>query len=356
VAALVDCDRAVAAPRGATVDAPAPSGGEAVITPEDAQFHDGPLDDHTWAETNYFGLFIPEVPCNIGVYALFRSNLGIVNTTISVNSRMVRAPWEADYWDSQVHVPIPPERDLTDYTLTTGLSVKMHEPNHRWDVRFDDGEQLRLAFRYTAIMPAFDIHDPDQDPMVAAQSEGSDFAWGTAYNGHFDQSGHYEGELELRGRRYAIDCVSTMDHSWGPRPERASNTMSWLHAHVDRDLAIHGIFAFDPGTIDGPSQLKLTHGYVADHGEIVGLKAGEGTSVREGLYPMSTELEVVDAQDRTWHLQGRAQTAFPWQCWPDMVGFNVLHRWQVDGRDAWGEVMDFHPMQIVPPMYSDMGG
>lgn len=323
-----------------------------MITDEDADFHDGPPDDPTWAETNYFGLYVAEVPLNIGIYALFRSNLGVVNTTVCINSRKVAAPWQADYWDAQAHVPIPEPRDLQHYSLANGLSVDAVEPNRVWDVRYDDGAGTSIAFRYTALVPAFDIHDPDQDPMVAARAEGSEFAWGTAYNGHFDQTGHYEGEVVLRGRRHRIDCVSTMDHSWGPRGERHSNVMSWLHAHVDADLAIHGIFSFEPDTIDGPSALRLAHGYVADKGELVGLRSGTGVSTREGLYPTRTHLEVVDARDRTWVLDGEAVTTFPWQAWPDVVGFNVLHRWNVDGRVGWGEAMDFLSMEQITALYA----
>jgi len=76
--------------------------------------------------------------------------------------------------------------------------VVCSEPNKVWDVHYDDGGTLRLDFRYTALMDPFDIHDPDQDPMVAAKAAGSDFSWGHAYSGHFDQTGHYEGELSLR--------------------------------------------------------------------------------------------------------------------------------------------------------------
>ena len=52
-----------------------------------------------------------------------------------------------------------------------------------------------------------------------------DTTWGHAYAGHFDQTGRYEGELSLRGRRHAIDCVATMDHSWGVRAERQTSRM-----------------------------------------------------------------------------------------------------------------------------------
>ena len=39
-----------------------------------------------WAETNFFGFYNAEAKLNIGVYALFRTNLGIVSSTVCMNS------------------------------------------------------------------------------------------------------------------------------------------------------------------------------------------------------------------------------------------------------------------------------
>lgn len=312
-----------------------------MISAEDAELHVPTTDDPLWGETNYFGLYVPEVPLNIGVYALFRTNTGVVNTNVSVNSRRTTLPWGVDYWDAWGQAAIPAERNLRDYTLANGLTVRSPEPNRVWDVDYEHGP-VSLHFRYTALMDAYDINDPAQDPMVAARAEGSDVTWGHAYAGHFDQSGHYEGELMLYGRRYPIDCVSTMDHSWGVRQERQTSVMSWMHAHFGPDKVIHGIFDFDPELgADAETPLRLTHGYVIDGKECHGLKAGTGISVRKGFYPEHIELEVTDARDKTFTLQGDATTTFPWQAWPGTVGHNVLAKWRMDGETGWGEAMDF---------------
>ena len=53
-------------------------------------------------------------------------------------------------------------------------------------------------------MLPFDIHDPEMDPMKAKAlkeaEQGGKFAWGTAYNGHFDQTGHFKGRVAVRGK------------------------------------------------------------------------------------------------------------------------------------------------------------
>ncbi len=120
-----------------------------------------------WAETNYFGLYAgqdTDRPLNIGVYGLFREPLGVVGSTVSVNSRRVTMPWAADYWDAWEHLVVPRPANLLDYELANGLKVVCTDPNKVWDVSYSDpAADLELRFRYTALMEPYDINDPDQD-------------------------------------------------------------------------------------------------------------------------------------------------------------------------------------------------
>jgi hypothetical protein len=316
-----------------------------MIKPEDVEFHETDAGDPTWAETNYFGFYSAEHHLNCGVYALFRPNLGVVQTTVCINSQDdAIQPWRADYADYRGHCPIPEPRSLANYTLASGLSVRTLKPNMDWEVRYDDGQGTTIDVVWRGLMEPFDIRDPAMDPMVA-QKQG-DFAWGTAYNGHFDLTGHVEGEVVVRGTRYPIDCVSTMDHSWGPRAERGAPNMSWLHAHFSRDYAVHAIFTFDQNAPGGGQELSLSHGYALEGGGLYGLKAGHGTTVRDDdLCPVTIDLEVTDVRDEVHVLRGVPTTRFAWQCWPNMVGFNPLARWTSDrylGGEGYGEVMDFY--------------
>ena len=313
-----------------------------MIRDEDVHFHATDPAQPNWAETNYFGFYNAEEKLNVGVYALFRPNLGIVGSTICMNSGFSNAPWEADFVDLQSSLPIPD--GLAAYTLANGLSVTCTKPNLDWEIRYDDREGTTIDVAFKAIMLPFDIQDPEMDPMkakaLAEADKSGHFAWGTAYNGHFDLSGRVTGSVSIRGRNVPIDCVSTMDHSWGPRPERGAPNMSWLHAHFSDDLAIHVIFSFDPEK--NGTGLTLTHGYVAENGKVYGLKAGHGRTVRRReRYAESLDLVLVDKNDREWRLAGRGLNTFPWQCWPNMVAFNVLAEWECNGQRGYGEIMDF---------------
>jgi hypothetical protein len=306
-----------------------------MIKPQDASLHPPESDDHTWAETNFFGFYVPEAHLNIGLYVLLRPNLGTALSTVCMNSRRTKVHWEAEYCDMQMHLPMGKDFDLLDYSLANGLSVRCTEPNMNWNLDYDDGEGTEVHVAYKSLMPPFDIHDPEQDPMVKGG-----FAWGTAYNGHFDQTGHFEGEVNLRGTKYLVDCVSTMDHSWGPRQERHAHEMSWLHAHFSKDFALHGIFSFDPS--DRGTVLSLAHGYILENGKVYGLKAGTGKTTRNGWFPEEKVLEVTDSRDKTHTFRGEATTSFPWHAWPNVVGFNALMKWtDGEGRTGWGETQDF---------------
>ena len=320
-----------------------------MIQDADADFHGRDSSDPTWSETNYFAFYEPQSRLNVGLYALFRTTLGTVGSTICINSGRSLTPWEADFCDMRSSLPIPKPYDLRAYELANSLAVRTIEPNRVWDLRYDDGEGTRVDVRWEALMPGFDIHDPAEDPMAAAasraQAEGK-FAWGTAYNGHFDQTGRAHGTVAVRGKAYEIDCVSTMDHSWGPRPERGAPPMCWLGAHFSKDFAMHAIFSFDPA--QNPTGLRLTHGYVLERGKVFGLKAGSGRTVRgSDRYAETIELTVTDRAERTWNFSGAGLTTFPWLCWPNMVGFNVLTRWECNGLTGYGEIYDFYELPLL---------
>jgi hypothetical protein len=305
----------------------------AVITRADASLHTPSTGHHSWAETNYWGFYVPDAGLMVNVYALFRTNLGVVQTMVAMHSGKAISVWEGDYWDFCAHNPIPEGFDMLDYRLTSGLSVQAIEPNEAYRIAFDDGDGTSFSVDYRALMPPFDIHDPDMDPNAGE-------AWGDAYNGHFDQTGVFSGEVTLRGRRMPFECVSTWDHSWGIRPERHRSSLSWLHAHFGEDRALHAMFDYD--VANRGADMRLTHGYVLDGGEVFGLRSGSGKTVLSGWYPEEKLLDLVDVRGRTWSLRGQALTSFPLAAWPDIMFFDGLLEWEdQDGRRGLGETMDF---------------
>jgi hypothetical protein len=308
-----------------------------VITLADASLH--AAQGENWAETNWWSFQIPEHNMHGAVYALMRAQHRIAWSSVHLNSGWSQTHWEADYCDLQGHLSMGEDFDLLDYHLANGLRVKVVEPNMAWDVDYDDGEGCELHFAYRALMPPYDISDPDMDPMVAAQADGHEYTWGGAYSkGHFDQSGVYEGEVVLPGRRIPFRSVGTMDHSWGPRPERHRTTLSWLNAHFSEDFVIHALCDFD--AYNGGPELRFTHGYVLDRGKVIGLAGGKGTVRRKNWFPREVTLDVHDAGGREWSLRGVAKTSFPEMIWPDFIGFDALLEWECNGQVGFGQIYD----------------
>jgi hypothetical protein len=312
-----------------------------MILGNDAEFHEPPVGEPLWAETNYFGFEIPQASTHVGLYSLFRPNLGVVNSAIFANSRKVTAGWEIDYWDHRAYLPMK-KQPLTNFSLDNGLTVVCREPNRVWDISFHNNVALDVEVTFEALMAPFDIHDPEMNPR--AKRKGTDLSAGELWaGGHFDLTGQVTGEVTLHGSRYDVDWLSTMDHSWGVRSEYQPGTMTWLQAHFSRDLAIHGMFQFDPTVpLDQPLDLDLTHGFLMRNGSAIGFKNGTGRTERTGLYQVRTTLDLVDAEDNEWHLVGESITQFPAEYWPGSMSMMVMKKWTMNNQTGYGTSTDFY--------------
>lgn len=317
------------------------------------EFHvpSGEDNNRNWAETNFFGFYNSKEKVTVGVYNIFRKPLGVVLSNVFVAHGFGRDATECLYNDFQVHLPIPENAKLGDYTLGNGLSVKATKAPMDYDIKYrsEDGE-MELDVQFEGLMPPYDIADPEMDPITAkrtsehlAKAQG----FGSAYNNHFDQSGRYTGWMKLRGKKYEISEISTMDHSWGPRPEFDSHNMTWGHVHADPDFAIHTIFQIDPNK-DPVNYGELAHGYVMEGGKCYGLVSGRGSAKREGYQQKEMEVEVTDIRGKTFSYKGKALTAYPWQAWPSVCGYQSLNEVTLnDGRKAFGECQDFMAMPYM---------
>jgi hypothetical protein len=318
-----------------------------VITAADASLHTPDSDNPMWAETNFFGFAIPEANMNGHIYMLFRPNQGVCLTTVAINSRRCLTPWDAEFADFNSHVPMGDGFDLQNYQLASGVKVRCLKPVMDYQVDYDDGHGTGIHFTWKALMPGYDIHDPAMDPMVAAGDDASKYAWGTAYNGHYDQTGAVEGEVTVDGRTIPFSSVAVRDHSWGPRPERHLTTLSWLNAHFDDGFCVHAMCDFQP---ESDSDVRFTHGYAIVDGQLIGLAGGGAKTRRDGRQPEEVVLELRSPEGRQWELHGQAQNAYPWPAWPNVVGFNALMRWECEGRTGYGEAYDFYGLQTLNRM------
>ena len=307
-----------------------------MIHPQDIEFHIPPDADHTWAETNYFCLTIPEARLMASVYVVTRKGLGVQHVDVIVFGALTDSRAECLYIDSQQHLPAPEK--LSDFRTPNGLHVRAFNPrDYRVDYVGQDGMELHFDFK--GLMEPFDIHDPNHSPKAqptqAGRNESSGL--GAAYGNHFDLTGHITGSLKLRGKEYAVDCVETMDHSWGPRAELGMATMGWSHAHFGKDFVIHWINKWDPDKPGAADEHALAHGYVLDNGIAYGLTDMKIDCIHLGSVLTGIEAEVTDKRGKIFRLLGTAVIGAPWLPYSSGMLYVNMMRWMLDdGRMGYG--------------------
>jgi hypothetical protein len=300
-----------------------------VIGPADVEFHEVP-DAHrtTWAETNYFPFFIPEANLSGAVYNVFRPGLGVCMSDVTLFDRCAQH-WEGlAYTDNQQHIPVP--LDLAGYALRNGVEVHATERPRHYRIDYVGIDDTELHFDFHGLMRPQDFNDPEQDPL--AKPSGG--AWDTAFNGHFDMTGRAVGELRLRGVTHAIDCLATMDHSWGPRLERDNGSATFIQAHFGDGLSINALIALDPAAPDVLS--RLLHGYVLRDGAVRPLLRCHGTVERDARLPTRFCVMVEDDAGTRYALDGNFMTWAPWAPYVSVIYYQGMARWHCEGQTGYG--------------------
>ena len=202
-----------------------------MIRPEDVAYHTPAGVQYEWAETNFFSFIVPEANLTGWVYTIARPGVGAMVCDIEVMDRIGRITLETRYFDFQQHLPIPDR--LEDYSLPNGLSLKTANEPRDYLIDYQGTDDTFFKLKVAGVMEPFDIHDPAMDPLASTDPNKSGF--GSAYANHFDMTAHVTGNVRIRGKDYAVDCVTTMDHSWGPRNERGMNPMGWINGNFGTD-------------------------------------------------------------------------------------------------------------------------
>lgn len=307
-----------------------------MISAKDLDFHTTDPDCHNWAETNYFAFFNAEHAVCGHLQALFRPNLGVVMSDVRVWRGLVERSEDTWYIANHFHMPIPEPRNLREYTLLNGLSVKALSPR---DYRVDylGIEDSSIHFDVRGIMEPYDIADPDMDP-ITRKAKGESWTFSSAYNGHFDMSARVTGTVTVRGETIPVDCVQVMDHSWGPRTEVDLAAMMWLGADFGDNFAIHAFFPADPA--NSAVLTPLAHGYVTEGGKVRGLVSGRLHITRLAYQPMAIVFDAVDETGRSYQLHGATIAGGPWPVYPSVDVGLALVRWTMDGKVGHGMAME----------------
>lgn len=317
-----------------------------MIIQEDVEFHTPEDVDHQWAETYWFGMYVPEENLYGWVYMVFRAGTGAMTCDVEFINKKSDKMYDAVYLDIQNHLPIPEK--LSSFELPNGLSFSAKSPSeYRLDYIGVDNTEIHLDF--SGIHLPYDIHDPDIDPMAQAKVDQAveHSGFGSAYASHFDLTMRAVGTIKVRGKSYSVNCLATNDHSWGPRPERGMRMMGYMNAHFDDDYVVQTIWAFDASKPDG-QQHTFKHGYAIVDGRLIGGVAGQLKVSHDGIFPEKVELLFTDAEGGQHKLTGEPlayNNWVPYGCCP--TGHSML-RWKTEGRkEGVGTLMEAYPLDTV---------
>jgi len=313
-----------------------------MIKAKDVRFHVPADMKYDWAETAFFSIYLPEPNITAWTYLVARKGIGAIVCDIEVINKIGRNSLEALYFDFQQHLPVP-ER-FEEFTLPNGLSVKtMNEPRD-YQVDYVGVDDTEFHWTVTGLMEPFDIHDPTMDPLASHDPNASGF--GSAYANHFDMTAHVAGTAKIRGKTYEVDCVTTMDHSWGPRNERGLRPMGWINGNFGKDLAFQTIWSFDP-MASGWEQFKLAHGYVLIDGEVRGLTSGRIRAARRGPFPSGYDAVLFDKAGREYCFPGHTVAQHPWRCYSNSLAVFTTMRWSYQGREGFGLAQENWPLDML---------
>ena len=318
-----------------------------MITAEDVEYHNPGDADHRYAETNWFCFYIPKERLMAIVYTVARRAVGVQSCDISLYGALVDSRAETLYLDSQMALPAPPR--LSKYTTANGLSVEALNPPRDYKVDYVGYDDTEIHVEFKGLMEPFDIHDPDHSPLAkrTTEEQHAGAGMGSGYGGHFDLTGHFQGTLKFRGIEYEVDCIETMDHSWGNRAEIFVPTMGWSHAHFGKDLAIKWINHWDP-TKSVDQQQRLAHGYVMENGQVYGLTDLQLTTHRIGAVIQSVEFTATDKRGKKFHAHGMAEVGGPWICYVASLVYAAQCRWTLDdGRAGYGLASEITSLQAL---------
>jgi hypothetical protein len=319
-----------------------------MISAKDLDYHTPPDAGHTWAETYFFPIAIPEHHLLATVYVVVRPGIGVMVNDVAIYGALSESRDDLLYQDAQHHLPAPGQ--WADIDSPTGLKIKAVRPprDYRIDyVGFDDTE---IHVDWIGMMEPFDIHDPAHSPKAAREKElqhaGSGL--GAAWGGHFDMTGRVTGTVKVRGREFKVDSIERMDHSWGHRTAIKFNAQNSNSAAFEGGPAFHVITVMD---LDAPigREHKLAHGYVLEDGKVYGLTEGELINTRMGMAVVAMEMRLTDVRGKLFQLYGMADVGAPWNAYAGTVTWTAQMKWLMEGQKGtgYGCIMETIPLPAL---------
>jgi hypothetical protein len=312
---------------------------DAMITAQDLEFHTPPDAGHTWAETYFFPIILPQEGLMITVYVVVRPGLGVMSNDVTVYGALSQTRADLVYYHAEPHLPAP--QRFSDIHSSMGLSVKAVRPPRDYRIDYVGFDNTEIHVDWIGLMEPFDIHDPTHSPRAGRTKaeQHANSGLGAAWGGHFDMTGRVQGTVKIRGRSYTVDCVERMDHSWGHRNPVKMNAQDSISASFGPDLAMHVIAHLDLDAAVGQEQ-RLAHAYILEDGQVYGIRDGALRTTRLGNAVTAMDLQMVDVRGKTFDMHAYSEVGAPWNAYVSTVTYTSMMRWFCGNRVGHGCVME----------------
>lgn len=120
---------------------------------------------------------------------------------------------------------------------------------------------------------------------------------------------------------------------------------------------VFGCTAFDtpelssdlyPGLVV-PGGQNVKGGWVWQNGEMIPVLSAKKRTTRDPrtLIPQTVEMEMVDAQGKTYAIKGTIVAAANWRTWHNFDSWICQARWEYDGKVFYGDFQECHWADFV---------
>lgn len=307
-----------------------------MIVAADDSLHDSGGEVY-WNESSWFPISIPDRLTSGWVMLFHRPNMGISVGGVALWDPTGDRPHQCLHYDWGDLYAFEPASDMFDCKLPNGLQVSLTEPLREIALTYDSPEcQLDLRWRATG------------EPFHSRWSEGAQ-GWGS---GHFEQAGRIIGTITVNGEQIPVDAPSTRDRSWGPRTPKKMPRADFPWGLCEDGDGFHVfVVATEPAATDpvnGTTE-KLLFGWQRLAGETRPLTAATRRIVDRGPdgRPLRIELRGRDESGRDFTADGECVNWLQWQGYPFTFQWWCMVRWAFDGREAWGELQEFAPLELT---------
>lgn len=309
------------------------------VQPEDEYLH--PVSEgagYATTETSYWGFCVPERRLMCEIYLWFHPALKTMSAGILLFTGKRSSSLASDYVHHHHFLPMPDQ--IAHYQVPQiGLDIEVIEPLKRIRIRHQDPDRA----------VSFDILCEAAMPPV-----------GRPNGKHLIQVMKTTGTLDLYGEEIAVDNYFTRDRSWGA--ERFETPMdlppiTWMSGNAGPDLAFHLVAFDDPdcnpdwlGHYAAPEAGEnLMWGFLQRKGKLHTLSAVRKLTHRagDGTTPTGFSITLLPEGGEPLELEGSIHAQAPWATWQNVVVWYSLTRWEIDGREAWGDCQDIHYNRYV---------